>query len=130
MTPELIQEIVTIVLIPLAGILLKYLAAYLAAKSAELKEKTSNERARKYIDMVTDTITNCVVATNQTYVNALKEQGKFDEEAQKVAFQKTLQAVLTILSTDAKNYIQEVFGDIDTYLNQLIEAEVAIQKTR
>ena len=80
--------------------------------------------------MVTDTITNCVVATNQTYVNALKEQGKFDEEAQKVAFQKTLQAVLTILSTDAKNYIQEVFGDIDTYLNQLIEAEVAIQKTR
>jgi hypothetical protein len=36
--------------------------------------------------MATDTITNCVIATNQTYVNSLKEQGKFDEAAQKEAF--------------------------------------------
>ena len=33
-----------------------------------------SDTADKYIAMLTDTITNCVVATNQTYVDALKER--------------------------------------------------------
>jgi hypothetical protein len=36
--------------------------------------------------MLNRTITECVIATNQTYVETLKQQGKFDEEAQKIAF--------------------------------------------
>jgi hypothetical protein len=36
--------------------------------------------------MLTDTITKCVIATNQTYVETLKKEGKFDLEAQEVAF--------------------------------------------
>ena len=36
--------------------------------------------------MLSETITKCVVATNQTYVETLKKQGKFDKEAQKIAF--------------------------------------------
>ena len=40
----------------------------------------------KYLKMLSETITKCVIATNQTYVETLKKQGKFDEEAQKIAF--------------------------------------------
>jgi hypothetical protein len=48
-----------------------------------------NELADKYVQMLTDTITACVIATNQTYVEPLKKQGKFDAEAQKHAFELT-----------------------------------------
>jgi hypothetical protein len=74
--------------------------------------------------MIFDTITKCVIATNQTYVNSLKEQNAFDAEAQKTAFNKTMNAVLEILSEDAKQYIIETTGDLNTYLTNLIEAEV------
>ena len=74
--------------------------------------------------MIFDTIIKCVIATNQTYVNSLKEQNAFDAEAQKTAFNKTMNAVLEILSEDAKQYIIETTGDLNTYLTNLIEAEV------
>jgi len=122
--PQLIQQIFTIVLIPLLGILTRFVVVYLSAKCDELQSRTDNEKAKKYMSMITDTITRCVITTNQTYVDALKEQGAFDEAAQKTAFQKTLNAVLAILTDDTKNYIKEITDDMEEYLIQLIESEV------
>jgi hypothetical protein len=34
--------------------------------------------------MITTTVINCVIATNQTYVDSLKASGSFDAEAQKI----------------------------------------------
>lgn len=121
---ELFIQIFQLCIIPLLGILTKYLVDYLSAKRDELNAKTDNEMIQKYVSMISQTITNCVIATNQTYVNSLKEQGKFDEEAQKEAFRRTMDSILTILSDDAKEYIVEVTGDLNTYLTNLIEAEV------
>jgi CMP-2-keto-3-deoxyoctulosonic acid synthetase len=87
-----------------------------------------NDTADKYIAMIAATVEECVVATNQTYVEALKKEGKFDAEAQKAAFEKTLAAVLSILSDDAKDYIVNVTGDLSVYLTNLIEASVSRNK--
>lgn len=122
--PEIIIQIFQLCIIPLLSILTKYLVDYLNAKRDELNAKTENETAEKYTTMIFDTITKCVIATNQTYVNSLKEQNAFDAEAQKTAFNKTMNAVLEILSEDAKQYIIETTGDLNTYLTNLIEAEV------
>lgn len=122
--PEIIIQIFQLCIIPLLGILTKYLVDYLNARRDELNAKTENETAQKYTTMIFDTITKCVIATNQTYVNSLKEQNAFDAEAQKTAFNKTMNAVLGILSEDAKQYIVETTGDLNTYLTNLIEAEV------
>ncbi len=123
--PEIIVQIFQLCVIPLLGILTKYLVDYLNAKRDELNSKTENEIAEKYTTMIFDTITKCVIATNQTYVNSLKEQGAFDAEAQKIAFNKTMNSVLGILSNDAKQYIIETTGDLNTYLTNLIEAAVS-----
>lgn len=120
----MLTQIFEVCILPLLGILTKYLVDYLVAKREESKTKTDNEVAKKYTNMVYDTITKCVIATNQTYVNSLKASGTFDEEAQKEAFNRTMSSVLTILSEDAKQYIIEATGDLNTYLTQLIEAEV------
>lgn len=126
---EIIAIIFQIVIIPLLGILTKYLVALITTKIEEIKEVKDDITFNKYADFVKETVTNCVLATNQTYVDTLKEQGKFDAEAQKVAFQKTFEAVMNILSADAKKYLTNAIGDLDKYVTDAIEAQVTSVKT-
>jgi hypothetical protein len=126
--PEIVIQIIQVCVIPLLGILTKYLVDYLTAKRNEINSKTDNETAQKYINMIYQTVVDCVIATNQTYVDSLKKSGSFDEAAQKEAFNRTMNAIMTILSDDAKEYITEATGDLNTYLTQLIEAEVNKRK--
>ena len=124
----IIQEIFTVVLIPLLGLITKYLIEFLHIKREEAKSKTDNEKLKKYIDMVDATITKAVIATNQTYVNSLKEKGEFGPEAQKEALQKSYQAVMAILNADAITYLEEAVGDLRGYILTGIEAQVNEQK--
>lgn len=126
--PEIVIQIIQVCIIPLFGILTKFLIDFLSAKRDELNSKTDNEIAQKYTNMVYQTVVDCVIATNQTFVESLKKSGSFDEAAQKEAFNRTMNAVMTILSDDAKEYITEATGDLNTYLTQLIEAEVNKRK--
>lgn len=126
--PEIVIQIIQVCVIPLLGILTKYLVDYLTAKRNEINSKIDNETAQKYINMIYQTVVDCVIATNQTYVDSLKKSGSFDEAAQKEAFNRTMNAIMTILSDDAKEYITEATGDLNTYLTQLIEAEVNKRK--
>lgn len=125
---ELLYKIAEVCLIPLLGVLTAFFIKWLKAKEAELLVKVENDTADKYVSMVAQTITDCVIATNQTYVETLKKQGSFDAEAQKIAFQKTLDAVIAVLSDDAKAYLSELYGDVTAYLTTRIEAEVNLQK--
>ena len=124
----LIPIIFQVCLIPLLAILTKYLVAWIQVKTKELTDTKDNEMFTKYMTLLSDTVINCVVTTNQTYVNTLKEQGKFDAEAQKEAFNKTYEAVMRILTDDAKKYLGEVLGDLDLYINTMIESQVNFQK--
>lgn len=124
MSTETLNQIFQLFVIPILGILATFVVEFLRAKSKEIINKLDNDVAKKYTVMITNTVIDCVIATNQTYVETLKKQGKFDEQAQKVAFEKTLNAVLGILTEEAKNYIKETTGDLNLYLSQLIEAEV------
>lgn len=129
MDQNLINQLFQVCLIPMLGALTTFIVIWIKAKSVELQKKTNNDILNKYVQMATDTITNCVIATNQTYVNSLKEQGKFDEAAQKEAFQRTYQAVLLILSDDAKEYLNNAFGDLNKYLQEKIESTVNNYRT-
>lgn len=124
----LATQIIQLCVVPLLGVLVKFLVDFLSAKRNELKAKTDNEIAQKYIDMIYETIASCVTATNQTYVESLKKDGAFTKEAQEEAFKRTMDSVLTILTQDALDYIVNMTGDLNTYLTQLIEAEVNRQK--
>ena len=117
----LVIQIIEVCIIPLLGLLTGYLIDY-------IKTKTNSAKLDKYVDMLNDTITECVLATKQTYVEALKKNGNFDETAQKEAFEKTKEAVMNILSADAKEYLTTVYGDLNAYVNQKIESEVNLTK--
>lgn len=128
MNLEIIYQIFELCVIPLLGVLTAYLIQWIKAKTAEAVERNQKDKFDKYIEMVGKTITKCVSATNQTYVDALKKAGAFDLESQKQAFNITLKAVLTTLGQDAIEYLSVVYGDVNEYLTTLIEAEVKAQK--
>lgn len=124
----IITDIFQVVLIPLLGLAVSYFIKWVNAKASALAAEAQNDTQAKYINMLAETIAACVVATNQTYVDSLKEQGKFDGEAQKKAFNMTFEAVKATLTAEAEKYLQEVLGDLDTYIKNYIEAEVAYNK--
>ena len=78
--------------------------------------------------MLNTTISNAVLATTQTYVEALKNKNAFDEEAQKIAFEKTYTAVFEVLNEEAVLYLQSLIGDLNTYVTNQIEASVKSYK--
>ena len=124
----LLYEILQVCVIPLLGVLTAYVVKFINMKSVEIQANVDNDMADKYIAMVADTVSACVIATNQTYVEALKKNNAFTAEAQKEAFQLTYNAVMAILTDDAKEYLAEIYGDVAAYITNKIEAEVNISK--
>ena len=129
MDQEIIKQIFELCIIPILAVATGFFVNWLKKKANELKVKTDNEILQKYIDMLTSTVTDCVIATNQTYVEALKKQNAFDINAQKEAFKMTYEAVLSILTEEAKDYLSSAVGDLEIFLTQKIEAEVNYEKT-
>lgn len=128
-TMAMLQQIFQVCIIPLLGVLTTYLVMFIKNKTDELKKTTDNELYIKYMNMLSETITNCVIATNQTYVEALKDKNAFDIEAQKKAFDMTYKAVMNILSQDAIEFLNGAVGDLDTYIRRSIEAQVNVYKS-
>ena len=129
MPNELIAQIFEVCLIPLLGILTAYFVRFISAKLDEISTTRENATEKKYIEMLNNTITDCVMATTQTYVDSLKKQGAFDAEAQKAAFSMTYEAVIKLLTDEATEYLNEAVGDLNLYITQKIEAEVNLNKT-
>jgi hypothetical protein len=125
---NILDQVFDVCLIPLLGLATSILIVYVKAKIAEGKEKTNSELADKYLGLLEITVIDCIRATNQTYVNALKDKNAFDAEAQKQALAQTTEAVLAILSDDAKEYLAHFVGDLDILIKEKIEANIETVK--
>ncbi len=125
----LLSDIFEVCVLPLLGVLTMYIIKFIQVKSTEITNKVDNDLIDKYVAMLAITIENCVIATNQTYVESLKQAGKFDAEAQKTAFNMTKNAVMSILSDEAKKYLENAVGDLNEYITQQIEATVKVNKS-
>ena len=125
---QLLYDICELCLIPLIGVLTGYVIKYIRTKEAAIVESVDSELGDKYVAMLFDTIASCVTATTQTYVESLKKQDAFDAEAQKTAFNQTLNTVKAVLTDEAREYLSALYGDLDAFIAMRIEAEVKAQK--
>lgn len=121
---EVCQTLLPLVLMALSLTLI----SYINNKLEEGKKKSDSDVTDKYLTMLQDTIEDAVLATTQTYVEALKNQNMFDEEAQKHAFKLTYDAIMKVLTDDAKKYIESAVGDLETYITNKIESTVKLSK--
>lgn len=124
----LLYKILEVCIIPLLGILTTYFVKYVKAKSLEIQNKIDNDTADKYIRMADETITSCVIAVSQTYVDALKKDNLFTKEAQKEAFKMAYDSIMSLLTLEAKEYLTNIYGDLSAYITTRIEAEVQLRK--
>ena len=53
---------------------------------------------------------------------------KFDEDAQRIAYNRALAAAKKALTQETVTFIKETFGDLDSYLKPMIESQVRSQK--
>lgn len=124
----ILQSLFEICIIPLLGVLTTFLVTWIRSKTKEVNAQIDNEVLAKHIAILSEVVVNCVIATKQTYVDTLKKQGSFDEAAQKIAFENTYNAVINLLTEETKQYLITVYGDLNTLLTNLIEAEVQKNK--
>ena len=125
---KIAQEIFTVCIIPLLGILTKYLINYIEISKNKIIAEQDDAIKQKYINMLANTIKTCVIATNQTYVDSLKNKDAFTPEAQKEAFERTKAAIVTIIGEEGQRYLSEVYGDLNTYITKEIEKQVRLNK--
>ncbi len=127
---EIIGKIFEMCIFPLLAILSAYLVQIIRVKMNEIICRQGDDLIKKYLIMLTDTISNCVIAVNQTYVDTLKQKGEFTPEAQKTAFELVYKQVLANLTEEAKMYLREIYVDLDEYIKTMIEAQVRINKIK
>ena len=125
---EFLKELFFAVITAAVPVLTAYIVVLIRKVGENAAANTESIQAKTYITEAAEAIAAAVAATNQTYVDALKNAGKFDAEAQKEAAQKALAACLTSISPAAQEFIERAYGDIREYLTTRIEAEVRKQK--
>jgi len=119
-----IQNIFYIVLTLAVPTLTTYICKFCYEKWSANKQAVENDHVRDILDQVISIALNCVVSVNQTFVEGLKKKGEFTEEAAKEAFNTCKGMMLEMLSAEAKKVITNVYGNVDVYLDTLIESTV------
>lgn len=121
---EIIKEMLLALVTAAVPILTVYLCKFLYAKWNESKEKVANDKVKNTLDQVLSMVFNCVQSTNQVFVDELKNKNEFSKEAAIEAFNMSKNVAVKMLSEDAKEIIATIYGDIDSYIDILIESAV------
>lgn len=85
---ELLSDLLIAVITAAVPVLTAFAITYIKRVAANVAAETDDVKAQGYITEIADAVSAAVAATSQTYVDALKQAGKFDLEAQKEAAQK------------------------------------------
>ena len=119
------------ILINLANIAFYVVLAYCIPQLFLLiKTKLANDKADKYLAKAETLVGDCVKMVNQTFVDSLKKEGKFDLDAQKVAFTMCADKVKELISTDMQEAVELAYSDFNEWLNTKIDAKVADAKVK
>lgn len=98
------------------------------ATTAHISSQMKNETAERYLEDAADAVCTAVAQISQTFVDSLKGKGKFTEEKQKEALNKALEQAKSLLTAEARDFLEKAYGDLASYLTSKIEAEVRRQK--
>lgn len=126
MTISDILGLVITIAAPILVALIGFVVYFLCKK---LSAQTDNEFVNSVLQEIRQRVHNAVIYVNQTYVDALKKEGKFDLEAQKKAFQTAYNTIIETLSAEALSYIESISGETNKLLEVLIEDEVWFNKS-
>ena len=112
------------ILIPLLITIITICICIVTGKVAKDATRLAPSKYSEIIYALENIVNKAVITTNQTFVNELKRQGKFDKEAMQEAYSKTFNSIVESLSQSFFEYIDEEAIDVDTLLKNMIETSV------
>ena len=118
------------ILIPLLITIITICICTMTSKVAKSAAESTPSKYSGIIYALENIVNKAVITTNQTFVNELKKQGKFDKEAMQEAYNKTFNSIVASLSQSFFEYIDEENIDIDTLLKNMIETSVDWNKLK
>ena len=110
---QALEMIVPLVVVALGVMLVSY-----------LKKRGVQQDLVNTIEQAYALLQDCVIATNQTFVDQLKAGGKFDAEAAEQAKQMTIGRFKTLMSEEMALAIQASYNSLDAWLKIMTEADV------
>ena len=118
------------ILIPLLVTIITICICMMTSKVAKDAARTAPSKYSEIIYGLENIVNKAVITTNQTFVNELKKQGKFDKEAMQEAYRRTYESIVASLSQSFFEYLDEETIDIDVLLKNMIETSVNWNKER
>ena len=112
------------ILIPLLITIITICVCTMTSKVAKNAARLAPSKYSEIIYGLENIVNKAVITTNQTFVNELKKQGKFDKEAMEEAYRKTYESIIASLSQSFFEYIDEETVDSDVLLKNMIETSV------
>lgn len=128
---EMLGNVLYIILTAVMPIIAAYAVNLMKSKIKEstiIREAAQNEAASNLIKEALSDVMDAVLYVNQVYTDSLKASGKFDEAAQKEAFQRTYEKAAEMISYETKKIIKKLYGSFDKWLRLKIEASVNTAK--
>lgn len=114
---EVIMYIIETVLKLIVVVLIPYLANL-------VRVKVKNDKQAKYLDLAEKLIRDAVTQVQQTYVENMKAEDLFDKQAQAEAFERVKANVISVMNKEMMDIVIEAVGDFDSYMRNIIEAQV------
>ena len=118
------------ILIPLLITIITICICTMTSKVAKSAAESAPSKYSGIIYALENIVNKAVITTNQTFVNELKKQGKFDKKAMEEAYNKTFNSIVASLSQSFFEYIDEEAVDIDALLKNMIETSVNWNKEK
>lgn len=128
---EILNYVLYIVITVILPVVATYVVNLIKSKINEsniVAEVTKNKEIESIVKNALSDIMDAVLYVNQTYTDSLKASGKFDEEAQKTAFNKAYAKAISLISEETKKVITDLYGSFDRWLELKIEASVNMAK--
>ena len=111
-----------------AKLTLKKIELKVQAETAKIEDDKTRDMILLAFSNVKDVVSNAVIAAETTTVAELKkanEDGKLSKEDGQYVFNAVKDKVITQVSDDTKTAMTTVIGDFDSYVENLIHAQLA-----
>lgn len=134
---ELLKEILAIIIYTVITgcgiIVVRKILVFINNKIDQVQENTKlaeYEKLNKLIDGFQKSIFTVVDATNQVFVNTLKEHNKFDKESAAAAKDIATGKANAMLTEEAIKAITQLKGNVDVFIDTTIESAVRQLKNK
>ena len=125
---EILEVVIRVIIVPIIPLLALYLKLLIQTKINEIQSKIENQNLLKQLDIAKEVLESCVVETSETYVKSLKDQNKFDKDAQLIALEQTKSKFLSIINDGTKKALESAYGDYTKWIETSIENLIKTSK--